>query len=470
MNRRKQKDDPIRNSLSKERMKAPNDAREKSLLAFQDGLNQARLQKPEKKGHKFRQRVIGITASAVAVGIAGVLVLSTGVLEDSNSDVTVTTDQPSDREVLLPDEENAIEMQDNEPKDLLEMLLNRPSFDYDDINGMPTSSIFNDELNVYLPSDWTIEETKGRDAHSIQMSGADGEQMNLLLFDEIYSQEAFDTHLQELTANYVEAEEVSVPIAKFIEEIRLSHQISFPYENVFPFEIESAEITAFFDEEEGKFMELYISELFGHPMIFTSELSLDDTESWMLPIRFFTFMQVNYPHTIHGSVGELHPEFNRPIEKSVLLQVGAIGVEEVDVELYENDELNMTSYLPRGTEVERIEHDQFIEWRFTEPNVSENSFYAFGKLKNGFPLENRKEIMFEGLNIDLAYSDNTEGENSNHFSYQSERDEEFFDGYIELFEAGGEWYYKQKHADRHDYNGGVYIQRLDLFIDSMEWH
>ncbi|MGJ9459867.1 hypothetical protein [Oceanobacillus sp. CF4.6] len=468
MNKRKQKDDPFLDSLNKERIEASNEARKKSLLAFQDGLNQAGLRKTKSKRRKLRQRVIGISSTAIAASIAGLLFLSTGILGDSNSNVT--TDQGNSVEEILQDEENARDVQDNEPEDLLETILNRPPFDYDDLNGMPTSSIFNNDLKVYLPRDWTIDETEVNDAYSIHMSGENGEQMNLLLFNEDYDQEVFDTHLQQLTASFAEAEEVSIPVDSFINEIELSHQVSFPHENVFPFETENAEITAFFDEENGKFMELYISELFGHPMIFTSELSLDDTESWMLPIRFFTFMQANYPHTIHGSEGDLHPEFNRPIEKSVLLPVGAMGVEEVDVELYEMEELNMTSYLPRDTEVERIEHAQFTEWRFTEPNVSENSFYAFGKLKHGFPLENRKEIMFEALNIDLSYSDNMEGVNSYHYSYQSGMDEEFFDGYIELFEANGEWYYKQKHADRQDYNGGVYSQRLDLFIDSMEWH
>ncbi|WP_067727187.1 hypothetical protein [Oceanobacillus damuensis] len=469
MNKGKQKDDTFLDSLNKERMKASDEAREKSLLSFQDGLKQAGLHKPKKKHRKLRQRVIGIASTAVAAGIAGLLVLSTGIIGDSNSDNTVG--QGNGRDVVHQNEENAMDVQNEESKNLIETVWNRPAFDYDDINGVPTSSIFNSDLKVYVPRSWTIDETEGDAAHSIHMSGTNGERMNLVLFNEDYDQEEFDARLQELTASFAEAEEVPIPVDEFIDEIRLSHQVSFPYENVFPFETENAEITAFFDEDNGKFMELYISELFGHPMIFTSELSLDDTESWMLPIRFFTFMQAaDYPYMIHGSEGDLHPEFNRPIEKSVLLQIGAMGVEEVDVELYENEELNMTSYLPRGTEVERTEHGEFIEWRFTEPNVSENSFYAFGKLKSGFPLENGKEIMFDAFDIDLSYSEDLGGPIPYHYSYYSGMDEEFIDGYIELFESGGEWYYKHKHADREDYNGGVYIQRLDLFIDSIEWH
>lgn len=460
MKKRKQTEDTFLDSLNHERMKASNDAREKSLRVFREGLNQTSLHKTKDNQRKLRQRVIGISSTAVALAIAGVLVLSTGILGDSSSKLPI----------VQQNEGRATDESKEEAKHLLERVWDRPGFGYEDINGIPTDSIFNDELMVYLPWDWDIDEKEEDDVYSVQMSGENGEQMNLVLFNEDYDQEVFDAHLQELTASFAEAEQVSVPVEEFINELKSRNQVGFPYDNVFPFDITNAEITAFFDEENGKFIELYISKLFGHPMIFTSELSLDDPESWVVPIQFFTFMQTNYPFTIHGSEGELHPEFNRPMEKSVLLQVGAMGVEEVDVELYENEELNMTSYLPSNTEVERIEHGDFIEWRFTEPNVSENSFYAFGKLRDGFPLENGKEIMFDAFNIDLSYSEDLGGGIPYHFSYYSGMEDAFIDGYIELFEANGEWYYKHKHANRHDYNGGVYIQRLDLFINSMEWH
>ncbi|MDV2682910.1 hypothetical protein RYX56_00835 [Alkalihalophilus lindianensis] len=56
------------------------------------------------------------------------------------------------------------------------------------------------------------------------------------------------------------------------------------------------------------------------------------------------------------------------------------------------------------------------------------------------------------------------------YGYYSGMEDEFIDGYVQLFESPNGWYYHHKHADKEDYNGGVYTQRLRMFIDSIEWH
>ncbi|WP_368505007.1 hypothetical protein AB3N04_04995 [Alkalihalophilus sp. As8PL] len=198
---------------------------------------------------------------------------------------------------------------------------------------------------------------------------------------------------------------------------------------------------------------------------------MEDKESWTTSWLVFSFMRiVDIPHTIQGSETERHPEYNRPIEKKVVLDVGASYFEEVDIELYVDDELGMTSYLPKGTEVEQIEHEHFTEWRFTEPGVSENSFYSFGKLKNDFPFQRSMQTMFGAFDINLEHYEDLGGGTGYGYGYYSGMDEEFIDGYIQLFESPNGWYYHHKHADREDYNGGVYTQRLRMFIDSIEWH
>ncbi|MUK86822.1 hypothetical protein GMD78_00190 [Ornithinibacillus sp. L9] len=473
MNERKQKDDKLFYLLmNKKKMKASKEARDKSLLVFQDGLNdRADLSKMGSKRRKFLQKVVGSSAAVVVAGIAGLLFLSTDKLEgdrDEGRNAEIIEQENIDSQ---QNEESTEEHSNEENLNLLHKVLNRPSFDLSDINAMKSKRIFNEMLAVYLPDGWTIEEEEGEQKHSIQMIGSQGERMNLVLFTEDYSQEVFDAQLQELSANLTKAEEISIPVELFVSSITMDHEIPFPYPNVFPFDIEGAKLSAFFDEDNNKFRELYISELFGYPMIYTSELPLDDVESWTLPLSFFTYMEiVDSPFTIHGSEGALHPEYKRPVEKSVALKVGAFGVQQIDVELYGNNELGMSSYLPSNTDIQRIDHEYFTEWRFTEPNVSENSFYSFGKLKDGFPLEKGKEIMFEALNIDLSYYQDLDGDEPYHFSYQSGMDGEFIDGHFQLFEISGEWYYLQKHADRNDYNGGVYMERLEMFIDSIEWY
>lgn len=98
----------------------------------------------------------------------------------------------------------------------------------------------------------------------------------------------------------------------------------------------NAEITTFIDETNDKLKEVYVSELFGYLMIFTSELSLDDVESWNLPIHLFAEIHINGAFVVRDSEGKLHPELNRPIEKTVLLPIRATFTpDKVEMELHE---------------------------------------------------------------------------------------------------------------------------------------
>lgn len=471
MSKRKHEDDILYDVLNKKkRMEVSDEAREKSLLAFQDGLKEAGPQNKKRKRRKHRKQMIGFSSTIAAACIVTVLAFSTGVFDEHNTEVIISQgnggNQGQKSEQVVTDEQN------EETSNIKEMIWKRHPSDYNDLVNLDIRSIFNDDLMVFLPKNWTIDETKGENTYSIHMSGTDGERMNLVLFQGDNNQDVFNAHIQEMTASFSDAEQITIPADAFVDEIKASREIYLNYDNVFPFEIENAEITAFIDETSGKFTELYTSELFGYPMIFTSELSLRDTESWSLPLQFFASMYTHEPFVFQGSEGEPHPELNRPVEKTVLLPIGASSAEIVEMELFEIEELNMTSYLPRDGEVERIEHEHFTEWRFTETHIPESSFYSFGKLKSGFPLEDMKEIMFEAFDIDPAFSPPVDGDITHHYSYDTANAEGGIGigGYFELFEVNGEWYYGHKHADWQDYNGGFLSSRLNYFIDSLEWH
>ncbi|UCZ55018.1 hypothetical protein LGQ02_09965 [Bacillus shivajii] len=460
----KQPNDELRNILKQQTMKSSKEARDKSLHAFEEGLKDViESQQKEQKRKKLRQRLIGSVATVAAAGIAGLLILNSTFLQGDSLVNDANTGVGGGENGELPyAEENEV---------LIERVLDRPSFDHDDFNAMGSYNIYNDKLSVRLPTTWSVEEEEGEVAHSVYMNGPETERMEFILLNEGISEAQLEEKIREITTEFSEKESVTIPVETIIDEVRMKIAILFPFDNVFPFNIENTEVSAIIDEENGRFKELYVSELFGQPMVFIADLPLDHLESWTLPWIFFSYMRVvDTPYTIHGSEGEQHPEYDRPKEKNVILPVGASRFEEVDVELYEIEELGITSYLPSDTEVERIEHEYFTEWRFTEPFVSEKSFYSFGKLMDGFPLDEGKEIMFNAFNIDVAYHEDLGGGIPHHYSYYSGMEGEFIDGYIQLFEISGEWFYKHKHADREDYNGGVYIQRLQMFIDSLKIH
>ncbi|ERN54408.1 hypothetical protein M3689_02735 [Alkalihalophilus marmarensis] len=118
--------------------------------------------------------------------------------------------------------------------------------------------------------------------------------------------------------------------------------------------------------------------------------------------------------------------------------------------------------------VDRLFH--FTEWRFSEEGVSENSFYAFGKLEADFPFQRSMQTMFGAFDIDLSYYEDLGGGTPYHYGYYSGMEEAFIDGYITLLETPDGWYYKHSHADRQDYNGIHYSQKLQMFLEFMEWH
>ncbi|WP_332631860.1 hypothetical protein [Halalkalibacter flavus] len=470
MNNRNRHEEELRYIMQqREKVKASKDARDKSLLAFQDGLKDiSNRSKKELKRKKLRQRVIGSVATVVAAGIAGLLIINFTVLQDDTQDDLPTHIVPD----VVDDEKKggeSIDLQHTEENpDLLLKILERPTFDFDDLNAMNTTSIYNDTFSVYLPRDWFVEEEQEEEFYSVHVNGPASEELNLLLFDVNAEEELIEEKIQELTADFTQTGETTVPLDLLINEMRMNFQVSFPFREVLPFDQENTRMYAFIDDDTGRFLEVYVSQLFGHPMIYTADFPLDDKESWSISWLIFSQMRVGMPYIFPGSEGDIHQEYQRPLEQTVLLQVGAIGFEEVQLELYVNEEAGITSYLPKDTKIERIEHDYFIEWRFSDPAVSANSFYSFGKLKDGFPIEQGKEIMFDAFNIDLSYHEDLGGGIPHHYAYYSGMDEEFIDGYFELFELSGEWFYKHKHADREDYNGGVFMQRLDTFIGSLE--
>lgn len=471
MSKRNSEEDPLFELLrNKKRMEPSDEAKEKSLQAFQDGLQADRPQ--QRKKRKFRKRVIGFTSTFAVIGIAIVLAASQGTFDEQSSDSEDIPSQGSNDNVAGEQDTEEVTYEESRYHidGLAENIWERTPIDYEISNDFQSVSIFNNHLGISIPHAWKVNEIDGEDMYSIKLTKSSGDEINLVLFHKD-NQELFDSHLQELTDRFSSAEPVIIHPQKFVDRIKSTQQISFVYEDVFPFDIDQAEMTTFIDESNDKLMDLYTSELFGYQMIFTSELSLSDVEIWDEPIHLLATMRVNDSLVIHGSESEPHPDVNRPMAKTILLPLGAISVDTVEMKLYINEELQVSSYVAKDAEVERIEHEHFTEWRFTEPHILDTTFYAFGKLKSSFPLENGKEVMFEAFDIDLAYSDMHEGVNPYHYSYDSANAQAGIGvgGYFELFEVDGEWYYIHKHADWNNYNGGYYTSRLKYFQDSLKW-
>lgn len=478
MNNHKYEDEELQYIMKqKETMKASTKAREKSLLTFQDGLEDV-IPKQKKKHHrkKLRQRFFVTFGSVAAVGIASLIFINydfvqDGGLLDSGQDEndgeetfneTVEDENEKKQDIILED------VEENEA--LVERILDRPFFDLNDLNKMRRHKIQNDKFTIYLPDEWSIEEEEEEHVYSTHMTGPDSERMDFILFDGDVSQEKVTNKIEDTISEITRTEETTVSSEIFNDEFTMKNQIRSVFSTMFPFDKEKTEMYAFIDEEAGRFTELYISELFGQPMLYKLVVPLEDKESWALSWKFFPQMFVHKtPYTFQGTDGELHPQFDRPLEKTVLLNEGVASFRETDIELYEIEELGITSYIPVNIEDERIEHEHFIEFRFTDEDFSKNSFYSFGKLKEDFPLEDGKETMFNAFNIDQAHLEDLGGGNGYGYGYYDGSGDYDIEGYIQLFEVSDNWYYKHHHSEREDNNGINYNRWLDMFTEFIEW-
>ncbi|MHA6252427.1 hypothetical protein [Oceanobacillus sp. CAU 1775] len=453
----------------KQQTQASQEAKEKSLRAFQDGLKDSARTPIKRKKFGLRKHVVGVFSSVAAVGI--ITVLAFGVFDVPSPEDTGGQGNEDIQEEVAPKV-----MDQQEISNILNEILKRQPLDLGESADFQRVGFSNLDLMTYVPADWIVEEMEDGDKLTMQLSGPTGEEMTLQLFKQD-APDVFSEHLEEVEASYAHAEEIPIELGTFIETLKSNPMVSSNYDDIFPFELTNADMVAFIDKENGTFHDFITSELFGYQMIFTSKLSLEDTESWDLPIHLFTELHAVGALDIHDSIGRDHLEYNRPIEKTVLLPIGASFTPDVvQMELYENEELQLTSYLPIDTEVGRIEHDQFTEWRFTNSSISDDSFYSIGKLKEEFPLKDGEEIMFDAFDIDLAFAppEIAGAAIPNHYSYASansgEDGEINISGFFEFFESNNEWYYMHKHANYDDYNGGYLITRLDYFIKSIEWH
>ncbi|SER57146.1 hypothetical protein [Salipaludibacillus aurantiacus] len=454
----------------RKQIKPSEEARQKSLQAFRNGLNQNTSKDKNTQKLTNRQRIIGAATTVSAAGIAALILLNYDFMPGDlplDSGTEERTNTPLNEEREEAGNINLDEIKEN--PQVLERVLNRQSIDIEDLNEMDIHHIYNENLSVSLPDGWSVNEDYTEDIHSIIFTGPESEEMSLYLYENDLNESLYEEQLDDILSDMSMTESTTVSPDYFKEKFRHDFQISSNFPQWFPFDYEKTEMYSFIDEENGRFKELYLSELFGHPMIYTMDVPLDDEESWPLSWVFFSQMLVSSPYTVPGSEGEIHSKYERSSDKTVILSIGARMFEEFKIELYDIGELGLTSYRPIGTEVERVEHDQFVEWRFTDTDVSKNSFYSFGKLNEEFPVDQGKEIMFEAFDIDLAYHEDLGGGSEHHFSYYSGSGKDFYDGYIKFLEIDDAWYYKHAHSDREDNNGVLFNVWLNLFIDHLEW-
>ncbi|MCD8508468.1 MAG: hypothetical protein LRY73_00165 [Bacillus sp. (in: Bacteria)] len=450
----------------------PKEVREKSLKAFQQGLKDGRNdQIKEQKRQKLRQQVVGGLATVTAAAVAGLLLFQSNFLTEN----ILNWDEP------VPIEEtDPVDLQDIDVnEEVLDWLMDRPSTNSEDLTNMRHWRFINNELSVPLPVGWTLDEEEDNGIFTLKIAGSNTEELTLIMFPEGVERDAFDLQLEKLMSNWSYTEATIIPNRLLTGEYNYTMGPMTFYENIFAFNTDTAALYGFIDEDTGRVRELYLSTLFGMPMIYTADYPIDYPEVWNQSWLIFSKMTVNEFFTVRGREGEIHPDYQLPVKKMIMKTENG-QYKEMEIDLLVLEEIGFTSYMPTGSQIDTKEHETFVEWRFTHPSVSENSFFALGKLKDSFPLEKRKEVLFEAFGIEEDNYKET-GMNPNMYYYENSsyydpyaeddtnEDVKQIDGFFEFFEQDGTWYFIHEHVVYESINDRKPFE-IETFLRYMEWH
>ncbi|GAB3802636.1 hypothetical protein [Virgibacillus kimchii] len=473
MKKKNKEDQDLKNIFEKKHLiKAPKVAHEKSLVAFQQGLESSKMTKPANP--KFKRQLFASIGSAAVIGIMVILLLDTDLF--ANNDPSSTPSPPAadvEEETVEEVEENMeqsgqpIHLNDiGEDEEFINEVLERPIFDANSYS--PNLQSFDNAFVLDLPTNWSMEETTEDDHLNVYLSGDETEQIQIILFNKEQTDGALIDYAEELLSNYNHTDQTIVPSSSIIEKIT-QEPLSFNrYEMLFPFNIEEAQVYAFKNEDIGRYYEIFIAEFFNRQMIYVADLPLDNKETWQTSWEMLASLAPEEMPYLMLDETEMHPTYARPVEGEAIVHLGALRIDSIDIELYVNEELGMTSYIESGTETEKIDEDVYTEWRFYDRRFSDFSFYSYGMVKEGFPLDQGYQPIFNTFGMDPALYNEKDGAIPHHYNYGNNSGGNNYNGYIEFFEVEGNWYFERVHEDYQDYNGGIFHERMRLLKNEAE--
>ncbi|TMW70963.1 hypothetical protein [Alteribacter natronophilus] len=486
MRKNNHEEDMLRSLTKKQtkQVKAPEKTKEASLQAFTRGLGENHnAREKEKRRTRWKHGIFGGLATVVAAGVGAILILHTTLTDgqtdfqsteynqdnhdnDIVEDAAVITDEPWNSESLTPDDLPQLGKDDR----VLRHILNHEMINYN-VHQFEYFNIRNDHYSVRLPRNWSVREDYDDGVYRSEFKGSGTDKMTFTFLPEDRFDEV-DVEVQQILNNwdYTAGSTINIgEVKSFVSSLPGKEYIS----NSNQFDINEVELYAFVNEENGRLYELFIFDFFGQPIILTAESQIEEKNDDRLSWVALSEMSITKNRPVYGSEGELHPEIMRPESKDTILAHFTGQYEVVEMSLMEFPEWHLSSYLPSNTEVEEIQGEHFNFYRFSDPEISENSYYVFGKLDDSFDLDNAREIFHSSFGIDLDFKENLGGSDPYIFSYAGSTGsshEEFIDGYFRIVERFGEYYFTHKHADRVDYNSGEFTKRLDFFMDNLEKH
>ncbi|MCM2676818.1 hypothetical protein [Alkalicoccobacillus plakortidis] len=432
----------------------------KSLRAFQEGLEESK--------HTKKQPYLLASLSLAGAGIAAAILLFS----------VVNLPQPvgqSDSPVMLSDEDNQ-EYQVPESlsdvkvdSEIVNELIYRGPYVFSPIQPEP---VHNEEFWVALNPEWGSNEVSIVDGTKTTLTGPESEEINILLFDENASEEQISKETNQLLSEHPYTSGTQLPTDK-LHKYLVNARIVFSHEPVgYSFNDQSF-FYSLKNDETNRFYDLFSSELYGKRIVLFADFPLEQSEKWAQSYYFMSnIFPSASPYVLDES--ETVSENGRPLTKDVVTSIEYNNYQQKTVALYENTELNFSTYVPKNAEIDRFEQNGFTEWRISE-NPDDKTFYSFGKLDPDFDLTRSQDILVDTYKIEPDSIDVMDEDVISFYPKENYDDEptDQVSGYFSLYQLNDSWYfiYYQFDPNSEQEAGGVTQEKQmpQYFIDELEW-
>ncbi|MDQ0208351.1 hypothetical protein [Alkalicoccobacillus murimartini] len=446
-------------SSKQEYVEMSNRTYHKSLHAFREGL--------EESNQRKKQPYLLASFSLAGAGLAAAILFFSFVDSPTPTgqlDAPLIINEENEDKYQLPEALKDIEVD----SEIANKLIPRGPYVFSPIQ---PEFMHNEEFWITLNPDWKINEESIEGGTKTTLSGLESEELTFLLFDESSSENLIKREIDQLLLKHTYTSVTQLPtddVHRYVVNARLilSHdRVGFSFND-----------QSFFyslkDENTNRFYDLFSSELYGKRIVLFADFPLDEPDKWAQSYYFMSnIFPEESPYVL--DISEDVSENGRPLTKEVVTSIDFDDYQQKTVTLYENNELNFSTYIPQNADINRIEQEGFTEWRISE-DPTDNSFYSFGKLDTDFDPTLSQDILVDTYGIDADSIDVNNKELITFYPKEYNEDEptDQTTGYFSLYRLNDSWYFIYSQIDPNSKQEIGVIGAKEMpqyFIDELEW-
>ncbi|MET3683588.1 hypothetical protein ABID56_001683 [Alkalibacillus flavidus] len=382
-------DKRIREAMEQSQADLSDRSKHDSMMAMMRGVSEAR----EEEGHQQKREQkrsfwFAMSGTVAAFGIGALLLFNTAPVQEQigtwfgEEDAPAVDEDEEEQDDQTEDTENDEEPQDEDDNEEIEeeadFEVNKPSFEVvppedvelDSNNRLPYQTVeFSYEgktweetftqfevdalpLNMYIPEDWEVSEETGN---------GDQIEERIRIGDHIM----FDYYSPGANANNVESSVDDMVQNKGIQsdEVKALSEDELPeIGRGMPYHILEGGYHILI--EGDTYQEIYYGELSGRYVKMTFEFPYDEPEQWSDGDVLLQLMSQQLPSVVETDDQSIDSDTEREEEPMIQYQVDD-GVAEQTFQLFYNEELQFSTYIPSTYELEETEDDQVEQYIFT---------------------------------------------------------------------------------------------------------